>query len=296
MPQQIPPIEPGTLARRLQTRIASALADGSLEPIATQESRVQDAGCCFLVRQVDSIARKQAAARKASPADPKRPANPFLPPEPGLTVGGIGANHVAVLNKFNVLASHLLVVTRDFEDQETLLGPADFEAVAFCLSEIDGLVFYNGGRVAGASQPHKHLQLVPLPLAEDGPAVPIERLLLASPASGDEAPLFRHALAGLESGSLDAGRLHSTYLGLLAWIGVASVVREDGAAWQSAPYNLLATRRWMMAVPRLVEHVDGISINALGFAGSLFVKDAEQLTTIRRRGPMAVLCEAAGWA
>ena len=32
------------------------------------------------------------------------------------------------------------------------------------LAEFDGLGFYNGGETAGASQPHKHLQIVPLPL------------------------------------------------------------------------------------------------------------------------------------
>ena len=29
------------------------------------------------------------------------------------------------------------------------------------LAEVEGLAFFNGGTVAGASQPHKHLQVVP---------------------------------------------------------------------------------------------------------------------------------------
>jgi ATP adenylyltransferase len=45
----------------------------------------------------------------------------------------------------------------------------------------------------------------------------------------------------------------------------------------------------MLVVPRSAEFWEGISVNALGFAGSLFVRDMDQLETVRRRGPFAVL-------
>jgi ATP adenylyltransferase len=45
----------------------------------------------------------------------------------------------------------------------------------------------------------------------------------------------------------------------------------------------------MLAVPRVRECYGTVSVNALGFAGSLFVKDTEQLETIRAAGPMNVL-------
>jgi ATP adenylyltransferase len=35
-----------------------------------------------------------------------------------------------------------------------------------------GLAFYNCGEHSGRSQPHKHLQVVPLPFADGQPAVP----------------------------------------------------------------------------------------------------------------------------
>ncbi len=62
---------------------------------------------------------------------------------------------------------------------------------------------------------------------------------------------------------------------LLARIGVTHVVRE-GLRYTSAPWNLLVTRRWMLVVPRLCERFEGVAINALGFAGSLFVRDDVQ--------------------
>jgi ATP adenylyltransferase len=64
---------------------------------------------------------------------------------------------------------------------------------------------------------------------------------------------------------------------------------KHGETRQSGPYNLLLTRRWMLLVPRSRERVASISVNALGFAGSLFVGERAQLNTVRRLGPMSVL-------
>jgi ATP adenylyltransferase len=49
----------------------------------------------------------------------------------------------------------------------------------------------------------------------------------------------------------------------------------------------------MLLVPRSEECVEGVSVNALGFAGSLFVRDAARMEVIRRLGPMTVLQRAA---
>lgn len=303
MSELLPFIVPGTLVERLGLTRARALELGALQPIATQEMHIADGGVTFLVRQVDSLARK-AAERIGPLGSPKEAgpqsghqASPFLPPEPELALGALSATHFAVLNKYNVLDAHLLMVTRAFEHQETLLTLADLEALALCLGELDGLGFYNGGAAAGASQSHKHLQLVPLPLGAGGAGVPVEPLLQA-PGSEDGTSLpFPHAFARLRTragaAGPDAPELHRVYLELLGRVGIRPVP-GGGGPWQSGPYNLLVTRRWMLAVPRRAEVVDGISVNALGFAGSLFVKDAEGLAAIRRRGPMALLCGAAG--
>jgi ATP adenylyltransferase len=303
MPEPLARIHPGTLGERLARTRARALALGALQPIATRETQIADDGMTFLVRQVDSLARKAAErVRQAGPRpDSRGQASPFLPPEPELTLGALSETHFAVLNKFNVLDSHLLIVTRQLQHQETLLTLADMGALAFCLGELDGLGFYNGGALAGASQSHKHLQLVPLPLGSfgigAGPPIPMEPLLEFGAEEDGTALPFPHAFAWLQTAegtqSPDARELHRVYLGLLGRIGIQGVP-GDGGPRQSGPYNLLVTRRWMLAVPRRAEVVDGISVNALGFAGSLFVKDAEGLAAVRRRGPMALLCEAAG--
>ncbi len=106
---------------------------------------------------------------------------------------------MAILNKFNVVDNHLLIVTREFEQQRSLLTLRDFEALWRCLNEYDSLGFYNGGPEAGASQPHKHLQLVPLPLAPQGPPVPIAPLLAGARGAVGSGPIpgfdFVHSFA-----------------------------------------------------------------------------------------------------
>ena len=225
------------------------------------------------------------------------PANPFLPPEPALTVAPIGADYLVVLNKFNVLDRHLLVVTRAFVHQEALLTLADLEALFACMGQVKGLGFYNGGSAAGASQPHRHLQLVPLPLAAEGPAVPMAPLLAGGPSRGigvcPRLP-FRHAFARLSrpvaAGAGLAAEAHGFYLGLL---GTLEIGMTAGGR-QSAPYNLLVAEDWLLLVPRVAESFGTVSVNALGFAGSLFVPDQGRLAAVRAAGPLAVLKAVAG--
>jgi ATP adenylyltransferase len=100
---------------------------------------------------------------------------------------------------------------------------------------------------------------------------------------------FAHAAAWLDDDA--AANLHATYLQLMNAIGVQPF-DVAGVAHQSAPYNLLVTRRWMLAVPRSVSHVEGVPVNALGFAGSLFVRDDAQRNVVETLGPMKLLAAA----
>ena len=156
--------------------------------------------------------------------------------------------------------------------------------------------FYNAGPVAGASQRHKHLQLIPLS-ASNGPRLPIEPLLRFVQMAGATGTVprlpFLHAYAPMDPGwtnpQKDSGASFlACYRSLLRAAGL-SVDATAGSRAPTAPYNLLATRRWLLLVPRSQECFEGISINALGFAGALLVKDAVQLDLLRKRGPMTAL-------
>ena len=294
-PEPDPPIGRGTLWPAMRACRDHALATGALLPIATESSVIEDSGWRFAVRRVTSLARKAT-----TPASPHgvgaSPANPFLPCDPALRVADVGSTHVALLNKFPVLPDHLLLVTRAFVPQEALLDDDDFLALAACMGELDGLAFYNGGATAGASQPHKHLQLVPLPLAEGLPDVPIAAAYAPGGRPHGLTPLpFRHAFVSLPAmpwrdPAPPARAMAARYAELLAVAGIGTSW-VDGRPHQATPYNLLVTRHWMLVVPRRRECCAALSLNALAFGGALFVRDEHEDATVRRMGPLALLRE-----
>ncbi len=260
-----------------------ALACGAMKSFDTVQSVIEDHGVQFLVRQAANLARKEEASKLTAKSMADASAawrDPFSPCEEALRVGDIGKRHFLLLNKFNVLEHHLLVVTTDFEPQDSLIDAGDFAALFACLRQIDGLGFYNGGVVAGSSQPHKHLQLVPI-------EAPIETLVEAVRDNGVfRVPqfTFAHAAARLNDDALnDAPLVCDIYRRLLDAIGVAD---------HHVPYNLLVTRRWVLAMPRTQSHVEGVAVNALGFAGSLFVRDDAQHRVVQTLGPMELLTRA----
>ncbi len=292
-------LQPGKLWPAVATATREALARGALRPIETEQEEIEDGDIHFLVRRVSNLARKAELRTPGEAAADST--DPFLPYDPMLFVAHVSQTHSILLNKFPVLDHHLLIVTRAFEHQEKLLDAADFAALAACMAEFETLGFYNGGREAGASQEHKHLQVVPLPLASGQAELPLEPLFRHAQLSGGTGAVpglpFRHAYADLaraiwERPELAGELLTAIYRDLRRAAGIGE--REArGERRQSGPYNLLLTRRWMLLVPRSREHYASISVNALGFAGSLFVKDKAQLQCVRDVGPMRLLREVA---
>ncbi len=281
-----PALHSDTLPQRVQRVTACALATGALRPIPTTLHHLDDGGVRFVVRM---LAGRSIKPHAPEPGKPATGANPFLPYDPALFVADLPPAHVCLLNKYPVVANHLLVVTRAYASQDELLNAADFAALGHCMAQVDGLAFYNAGRVAGASQHHKHLQVAPFPLDPEGADVPVEAVL-GAPATegriGQVAALpFPHCFAWLPAGAMaDATAMAALYRSMLAAAGV-----WDGSDALQRPYNWLATRRWAMVVPRTAEKVGGMSVNALGFAGSLLVRDAAQLAWLEAFGPLHAL-------
>ena len=264
-------------------RAEEALACGAMHSFECELEFIEDRGVEFVARRATRFPPGETAAGRGPNAVKLRD-NPFADPEPALVVGPIGDHHLAMLNKFSVLREHLLIVTREAQEQRTLLQERDFVALAEVMKDAEVLAFYNGGREAGASQAHKHIQVVTLPLSARR-SVPMSALLERETVT---LP-FRHAFLRLAEG--DTSRpavMHAAYREVLLRAGIETV-RKDGMEWQSRPYSLVVTHEWMLLVPRSRDRYEGISINTLAFAGSFFVRDAAQLAAIAAGPPMAVL-------
>jgi ATP adenylyltransferase len=140
---------------------------------------------------------------------------------------------------------------------------------------------------------------VPLPLAPQGPPVPIAPLLpgVAGIAGSGAVPGFDfvHAFARLGAAtdeSCAAREAFERYAAMLGQVGLRQPSGR-GADLQSGPYCLLATREWLLLVPRSREFFGSISVNALGFAGALLVRSEEDLRALRAAGPFTALRETA---
>lgn len=296
MPEENILLQPSTLWDSVKQQTNHALECGALLSIPTEFEFVEQDGVKFLVRILSNLVRKDTAKKqqdKQTTATGKE-FNPFLPYEQDLFVADISDTHVCILNKFNVVDYHLLIITRAFEEQESLLTLEDFAAMWACLAGIDGLVFYNAGKNAGASQRHKHLQLVPLPLTPSGTQIPIEPLLASAKfqdaiATIPELP-FIHAFAKLDPTWADspftgAKATLEIYYNLLRAVGLGAIDADR----QAGAYNLLATREWMLIVPRSQEHFQSISVNSLGFAGAMLVKNESEMELLKHQTPMNIL-------
>jgi ATP adenylyltransferase len=104
---------------------------------------------------------------------------------------------------------------------------------------------------------------------------------------------FLHVLVRMDHEWITSPRkgaqaLLQQYLDMLGIVGLSGG-GAGGETMHPGPYNLLVTREWMFLVPRSTECFEGISVNALGFAGGFLVKDEPQLNLLKTFGPMTAL-------
>jgi len=278
----------GDLWGAIARRSGAALAVGALEPIATEVIPARDGGIPFVVRFAHDFAARRR--RLASRSDRR---NPFLPADPELVVGAVGDSHLCVLNKFPVTPHHALIVTRDYQDQEAPLERSDFEAIWICLREAGGLAFYNAGAAAGASERHRHFQLVPTPIGDPPLATPFDAVQTDAhfdDGIGRVATLpFLHGIGRLRAIANQPPAEAADVLNGL----YRQLARAFGCHRHGQPYNLLVCREWMLIVPRARAQWRGVNVNGLGFAGALMVPGREELEVLRREGPLRVLAHVA---
>lgn len=270
----------------IETATQRALAAGALVPLQMVGETVDDGGVSFRVEWLSSLAMKDVARLPRVGDKAKAGANPFLPFEQALYIADLTPTHIAILNKFPGQNGHFLVITREFVEQSSPLQQHDFEAAALALRSTGGLFFYNSGDASGASQRHRHMQIMP------GFVAPLEAIL---PRTGFESPapaplpfrnLFRRwdLATADDAAALMAETVHAAYetFGLL---------RDDGLA---APYNLAMTRDWFFAAPRLAEHSHGLSISGLSVVGLIGLRTQDQIELVRSTGPMQMLVDVIG--
>lgn len=299
-------LQRGSLRRILLDVCDRALEKGSLIPLHSQEEFMTSGSVKVQLRVLQKLEEKEKAT--ASHKTDNR--NPFLPPEPSLYVGDFTQSHCVILNKFAVLREHGLIITKEFVEQTLPLLKEDFYAINLALQEEDYFIFFNSGKIAGASQPHKHIQFVPLPLSTvDNFPTPISPLLekdldhtkFTGPYGQIPEFEFLHIATKFSNEyqvDLSSDKFLNTYtdehynsyvkmLTNLSQFVPKESCNEDGM--YIGPYNFLMTRKWMLIVPRSQEYFNGISVNSIGFAGGILVKNEEQKEMVKNTGFVPLL-------
>ena len=147
---------------------------------------VEDEGIPFIVMLLAKLSKKPTGPSSPSPIYK----DPFLPPfEEGLFIAELSETHTLLFNKFQVCKEHVLVVTTKFERQDSPLDRADLEAVVKTMLSLDAFMYFNQGPHSGASQPHKHMQLIPF-ASLVGKTLPVEQTALKQYET-DRCRMFR---------------------------------------------------------------------------------------------------------
>ncbi|RMZ72115.1 bis(5 -nucleosyl)-tetraphosphatase [Pyrenophora seminiperda CCB06] len=281
-------------------------------------------GIPFQLRYCPSLAKKPLPNLPG--ATPKQKLDPFENPPEELRVADIPAtnpSHVLVLNKFPIIAQHFILATRSNKKQTHVLQQDDLEATYACLKEWQDssagdeheqrrlLAFFNSGEHSGASQPHRHLQFLPVEGMRDGDKTSSWTMLIDSmlDPTGPSSPtrdnipftyFHRAFLGGREPTGPDLLAIYKELYAAAKQAVENFIVSHPDDQFALHPvdkgdlpisYNLGMTTTGMVVLPRRAEGTmlrrdDGseigfVALNGTTLAGTMMVKHKDEWDMLR---------------
>lgn len=250
--------------------IEKARKSGALHPISatTIDHEVNNVHFTYHLRN-------QLAEKK--PHQLTQTTNPFLPHEPAMFVDSLGQEHKVLLNKFPVLSPHLLVCSNTFIAQSKALSESDLRAWHAVLSESKTsaahsyrLGFFNSEPTAGASQPHRHMQVI----ETQHPLTPFMEVFQQRVA--DKTLSFNYTTPA---------ELYQAYIEALRYLALLRTEQE------TSPHNILLTEQYIWLIPRSEVQYLGIYANGLNFSGHFLLKDQAQVDWLTAQDPFDILAK-----
>ena len=232
----------------------------------------------FIIRKLDTskfIKKKLYGPRE----------NPFSPWEKILEIDKIGNNHQLILNKYPVQKGHILLITNTWKPQNGWLDINDWRAIQKVNKDTSGLWFFNSSPMAGASQPHRHFQLLRRSKFEI--SCPREKWFLEMKSNNiSDCSLKKNIIVSSFNFLENSATLYELYLELSEKLGLGHPINDEKPRF---PYNVLITNNWIAIIKRSYDHIHGFSINSLGFAGYLLVTEKSDINYLRNYGPEKLL-------
>ena len=213
-----------------------------------------------------------------------------ISPRPSLHIASILPSHDLILNAYPALRpSYLLLTTSPAHNQRSPLDRSDIHAAWTALDRLESgsdgqeyMMIYNCGQEAGCSRSHKHMQLF---------ARPLDFALFPDRSTDEISKVpYVYDLIRLSPSSSNADIMACicrAYLSCLQRARAVLDVREG----EHVPHNVVLVRDWMLVIPRRKARVGGVSANAAGMLGLVWVREEEELAEWRRRGACRVLRE-----
>ena len=255
-----------------------AIDCGALQPLKTIEYKIKSRKYQYQLRLLKTKTPKLFLEN-----GPR--INPFIPWEKTLEVKSLSDKHVVILNKYPVQLGHMLLITKQWKPQSGWLNKDDFQEIVNIEKDTNGLWFFNSSKEAGASQPHRHIQLlrrgdheIVCPREEWFKSRANKNIYSTSNMSKSIAILTR------ESEGFDD--LYKAYKSLCIKMKVGNI---DSDKSPLNPYNLLITKDWIAIIRRIKEKAYGFNINALGFAGYFLGKKNSNIKLLISEGPEKIL-------
>tara|TARA_Y100001978_G_scaffold6488_1_gene5395 strand:+ start:3212 stop:4042 length:831 start_codon:yes stop_codon:yes gene_type:complete len=211
--------------------------------------------------------------------------NPFRPWDKILEIDKIGKFHQLILNKYPVQIGHILLITNNWKPQNGWLDLDDWRAIKLVNKDTNGLWFFNSSPAAGASQPHRHFQLLRREYNDIN--CPREEWFLKYKDSKIQNKKFKNNIIVINFNFCrNAELLYDDYLALTKKLGLGDPSIDKKPKY---PYNLLITNKWIAIIKRKKDNICGFSINALGFAGYLLVTKYSDVNYLLNSGPEKLL-------
>ncbi|KXH28308.1 inositol phospholipid synthesis protein Scs3p [Colletotrichum salicis] len=312
--QMFPIKAPVNLPELVKAAFNKARSNGDLTYYATQVTVLKANSTPFQLRFSPALANKPVAQKPKKTDEPRKPFDPFESPEKGpLFIADIpsSSGHNLVLNKFAIVPEHFILATKEFKQQTDPLERDDLAATYSCIEAYrqygeqhqghngELYAFFNSGSHSGASQPHRHIQLLPVARMMDGLPDGVEWDVLAKqlgPQHISELPFL--TFAETIHRDMTPDELHGIYLSLFrsavdaveAHIGA---VNESGNGGARISYNLAMTSDRLAVLPRLAEGttifkdgmaVGNLALNGTVLAGTALVKNEAEWDALRSGG------------
>ena len=257
----------------------TSINSNSLFPLKTTDiTKNLYKGNDFVIRELDITKFK-----KNTFIGPK--INPFKPWDNNLEIDSIGKDHQLILNKYPIQLGHILLITNEWKEQNGWIDIEDWEAIKEVNKDTTGLWFFNSSPLAGASQPHRHIQLLRRDPLES--SCPREKWILDFDNLNYKNQIFcKNIILKKFSKKLNEENIHEIYKDLLFKLGLGKPKIDKRPKY---PYNLIFTNNWMLLIKRKTDNLFGISLNALGFAGYLLVTEKSDIRYLKKNGPEKLL-------